>query len=118
MSTKLNFGRDVQGYNAYAPMPSQNKFSAAITAAGNATFQLPTSAPYWIVNFSFEPGSDMWVAYGAFGVTASAPAGATFASTTSELLPAQRTLVGGSYVNIYNNGTDTMDVGAVLYAQP
>ena len=49
MTTKLNFGRDIQGYNSYAPQPSTNMYSATLAAGGNATITLPTNVPYWIV---------------------------------------------------------------------
>lgn len=110
----LSFGRDIQGYNAYAPVPSNNKQSVSIASAGHATFTVPSTSQTWIVNFSFTPGSEFWVAYD--GATAAPPAGSTFASTTSEMLPAQRFLKSGSVVDVYNNGTATASVGVVMYA--
>ena len=124
MSTKLNFGRDIQGYNAYAPPPAADKYSAVLAAGGNATITLPTNSPYWIISFSFQAGSDVWVAYNG---TAAAPAGATFATTTSELLPGSRILQStnttssgtvATTINMLNNGTGTADIGVVLYASP
>jgi hypothetical protein len=120
MTTKLNFGRDVQGYNTFAPNVSTDKYSATLASTGNSTITLPTNANIWIVSFSFEPGSDVWVAYNA---TASAPVGATFATTTSELLPGSRTLPAlqndgktATYINIYNNSAGNADIGVILYA--
>lgn len=120
MSTKLNFGRDAQGYNAFAPPPAADKYSANIASGGNATITLPTNAASWIVSFSFQPGSDVWVAYNQ---TAAAPAGATFATTTSELLPGSRILPAlrndgktATTINILNNGAGAADIGVVLYA--
>jgi hypothetical protein len=120
MSTKLNFGRDQQGYNAYAPPPAADKYSATIASAGNATITLPGNAQSWVVSFSFQPGSDIWVAYNA---SAGAPAGATFASTASELLPGARLLpafrndgITATTINIFNNGPANADVGVILYA--
>lgn len=122
MTTVLNFGRDAQGYNAFAAEPSTNMYSATLAAGGNATITLPTNVAYWIVSFSFQPGSDIWVAYNG---TASAPAGATFAATTSELLPGSRILQStkttssgtvATTINILNNGAGTADVGVILYA--
>lgn len=120
MTTKLSFGRDSQGYNAFAPNPAGDKYSATIAAAGNATLTLPTNAQSWIVSFSFQPGSDIWVAYNG---TAAAPAGSSFASTTSELLPGSRYLSAlqndgktATTINLYNNGSGSSDVGIVLYA--
>lgn len=120
MTTKLNFGRDVQGYNAFAPNVSTDKYSATLAAGGNSTITLPTNANIWIVSFSYQPGSDIWVNYNA---NAAAPAGASFASTTSELLPGARQLpalkndgITATTINILNNGAGTADVGVILYA--
>lgn len=124
MSTKLNFGRDVQGYNSFAAPISTDKYSATLTAGGNSTITLPTNSAYWIVSFSFQPGADVWVAYNG---SASAPAGATFASTTSELLPGSRILPStnttssgttATTINLFNNGAGVADVGVILYAVP
>lgn len=126
MTTVLSFGRDVQGYNAYAPYPSDIKVSATIASGGNATYTLPANVAKWVVNFSFSPGSDLWVAYQ--GNSAAAPGGGSFASTNSELNPGQRTLnatyinnsgvVTANAINIFNNGTGASDVGIVIYASP
>ena len=120
MTTKLAYGRDVQGYNTFAPNVSGDKYSAVLASGGNATLTLPTNVSTWIVSFSFQPGSDVWVAYNA---SAAAPAGATFASTTSELLPGARTLPSlrndgttATTINLLNNGTGPADIGIILYA--
>lgn len=122
MTTKLLFGRDSAGYNSFAPAPSTNMYSATLAAGGNSTITLPTNVAYWIVSFSYQPGSDIWVRYNG---NASAPAGATFASTTSELLPGARILpsttttssgTSATTINLLNNGTGTADVGVILYA--
>ncbi len=120
MTTKLSFGRDQQGYNAFAPNPAGDKYSATIASGGNATLTLPTNAQSWIVSFSFQPGSDVWVAYNA---SAAAPVGSTFASTNSELLPGSRYLqaykndgITSATINLFNNGTSSADIGIVLYA--
>lgn len=120
MSTKLNFGRDSQGYNAYAPAPAGDKYSATLAAGGNSTITLPGNAQSWIVSFSYQPGADIWVAYNA---SAAAPAGSSFATTSSELLPGARTLPAfqnngttATTINLFNNGAGTADVGVILYA--
>jgi hypothetical protein len=119
MSTKLLFGRDTAGYNAYAPAPSTNEYSATLASGGNSTITLPTNVRAWIVSFSYQPGSNIWVAY---NTTAAAPAGGTFATSTSELLPGARLLPSlqnngttATTINLLNNGTGTADVGVVLY---
>ncbi|TAL08497.1 MAG: hypothetical protein EPO02_12745 [Nitrospirae bacterium] len=120
MSTKLNFARDVQGYNAFAPPVSTNMFSATLAAGGNASITLPVNALSWIVAFSYQPGSDIWV---RFNGTAAAPAGATFAATTSELNPGVRVVSAfkadgttAATINILNNGAASADVWVGLYA--
>lgn len=120
MTTKLNFGRDIQGYNSFAPPVSTNMYSATLAASGNATITLPTNVPYWIVAFSFQPGSDIWV---RFNGNAAAPAGATFAATTSELLPGARIVscfqsdgITATTINLLNNGSSSADIWVGLYA--
>ncbi len=122
MTTKLNFGRDVQGYNSFAAPVSTDKYSATLTAGGNSTITLPTNSPNWIVSFSYQPGSDIWVAYNG---NASAPASASFTTTTSELLPGSRVLPStvttssgttATTINLLNNGAGVADVGVILYA--
>jgi hypothetical protein len=122
MTTKLNFARDVQGYNSFAPPPSTNMFSATLASGGNATITLPTNVASWIVAFSFQPGADIWVSYNG---NAASPAGATFASTTSELNPGARfvpskvTTSSGTVattINLLNNGTGSADIWVGLYA--
>ena len=120
MSTDLDFGRDVQGFNSYAPPVSTNMFSATLAAGGNATITLPTNRPVWIVAFSYQPGSDIWV---RFNGTAAAPAGATFAATTSELNPGARIVscfkadgTTAATINILNNGASSADIWVGLYA--
>lgn len=119
--SQLNFARDVQGFNTFAPPPSDNKYSANIASAGNATITLPTNVERWIVSFSYQPGSNVWVAYNA---NAAAPAGATFASTSSELLPGSRVFNSkksdgsAATINFLNNGSTAANIGVVLYASP
>lgn len=113
MSIKLNFGRDTQGYNAYAPAFSQDKYSATLASAGHSTFTVPNNFTNWIASFSFQPGSLCWVSVGG---TASGPAGATFASTTSQLLPGSLSVQSGNVIDIKNDGVDAAEVGVILYA--
>lgn len=120
MTTKINFARDVQGYNTFAPAPSSDKYSATLASGGNATVTVPNNFQNWIAAFSYQPGSDMWVAY---NTTAAVPAGATFASTTSELLPGARSVTAyqldgttRTTINVFNNTTTAQDVGITFYA--
>ena len=120
MPTLLSFGRDIQGYNAFAAPVSSDKFSATLASAGNSTITLPPTSQNWIVSFSYQPGSDIWVSYNG---TAAAPVGSTFASSNSELLPGSRKLPAfqnngttPTTINFYNNGSGIADVGVILYA--
>lgn len=112
MSTPLNFGRDENAYNAYAPYTSSNKYSATLAASTVTSITLPTSAPAWIVGFSIQPGASVWV--NVTGVTAAVPASGALASTTSELNPGQRTVLGGGTISMITANT-TADVGVMLW---
>jgi hypothetical protein len=115
MTTKLNFGRDVQGMNAYAPQTSSNKYSATLASGTASTIIAPLSSANWIVAFSFQPGTTVWV--DLTGATAAVPSGGTLSSTTAELLPGQRLITGGSSISMITANTSA-DVGVLLYAVP
>ena len=115
MSTLLDFGRDVQGYNAYAPIPSTNCYSATITNGAATSITVPSNYQIWVAAFSFQPGANVWVDF--TGATAAIPAGATLASATSELNPASRKLKAGTKISIITDNT-SVDVGICLYAIP
>jgi hypothetical protein len=126
MTLPILFARDGAGLNTFAPMPSVDMYSATLAAGGSSSITLPTNAVAWLVSFSYTPGSNVWVSYSTSGASsASGPAGASFASTTSELLPGARrlpsTVVLSSGTNptvIYfkNTGANSADVGVILYA--
>jgi hypothetical protein len=111
----LNFAKDVQGFNTFAAAFSDIKYSAKIASSGNATITIPSTGENWVISFSFQPGSNIWI---AVNTTAAIPAGATFAITQSELLPGARSVKSGDTINILNNGTTDADIGVVLYAIP
>ena len=115
MTVQLNFGRDVQGMNAYAPAPSDIIYSATLTSGSVEPITVPSSNENWIAVFSYEPGADIFVAVNA---TAAAPAGGTFASTTSFLLPAQYKLKAADVISLFNNSSTSQDVTVALYAVP
>jgi hypothetical protein len=113
--TQLNFGRDVQGMNAFAPMISTNMYSAAIASGDDQPITVPSSNQNWIAVFSYQPGADIWV---SINDTAAAPGGGTFAATTAFLLPAQLKVQAGDVISCLNNNTTDQDVGIALYAIP
>lgn len=113
--TQLNFGRDVQGMNAYAPQLADLMYSCALASGDDQDFDVPESNGNWIAVFSYQPGGDIWV---SVNDTAEAPAGATFAATTSFLLPAQLQVKGGDSISCLNNSATDQDVAVALYAVP
>lgn len=111
MSNPLNFGRDVQGYNAFAPQPSSDKWSATITAGAATSITVPVNFQTWIVSFRYSP-NDVWV--DTTGATAAVPVGATLQPTTSELNPASLTLQAGDNISMITSQT-AADVSIVMW---
>jgi len=111
MSTLLSFGRDVQGFNAYAPQPSTNKWSATITTGNATSITVPSNFQTWIVSFRYYP-NDVWV--DVSGATAAIPVGATLATSTSELNPASLTLQAGTKISMIT-GLTSADVSVVMW---
>lgn len=114
MTTVLNFGRDVQGNNAYAPMTSTDKWQATLTNGNETHITVPSNFQKWIIAFSYQPGGTVWV--DLTGGTAQVPGGATLAPTTSELNPGARVVLSGSKISMITANV-TCDVGIVMYAQ-
>jgi len=107
----LHFGRDDQGYNAYAPYPSTVKYSATITNGNATSITVPKTFALWVVSFRYFP-NDVWV--DVSGATAAIPVGATLASTTAELNPASLTLTSGTTISIITSQTSA-DVSVVMW---
>jgi hypothetical protein len=108
---RLIFGRDDQGMNAYAPMPSTLKYSANLTNGNETSITVPTTHQVWIASFRYYP-NNVWV--DVSGATAAIPAGNTLASTTSEMNPASLTLQGGQKISVITDLTSA-DVSIVLW---
>lgn len=111
-ATQLQFGRDAQGYNAYAPQDSSIKYSATITNGTATSITVPSSHTTWIAAFSIQPGANVWVDFS--GATAAIPVGATLATTTSSLNPGQRTVYAKGTISIITDNTEA-DVGIELW---
>ncbi len=108
---QLAFGRDVQGYNAYAPMPSTNKWSVTMTSGNATSILVPSTYQTWIVSFRYYP-NDVWI--DTTGATAIIPVGATLSSTTSELNPASLTLQAGTKISMIT-GLTSADACIVMW---
>jgi hypothetical protein len=111
-TTKLILGRDVQGYNSYAPYPSNTNYSATLAASTAESFIVPSDANTYVLIFS-NPGLDLWV---STTTTATAPAGATFALTSCMLNPASIEVNKGTVVSCLTDTTGGGDVGVRIYA--
>lgn len=98
MAKPLSFGRDINSYNAYAPATADIKWSANLTNSTATSVTLPSTSDNWIVAFSIQPGTDVWV--DLTGATASLPVGASLDSTTADLNPGQRLVKGGSLISV------------------
>lgn len=111
MTVFLNEGRDVQGYNVFAPYQSGLKYSATLAANTHSTVTVPSNYANWIAEFSYEVGN-VWVSIGG---TAAVPAGSTFAATTSQRCPAKLSVKAADVIDVISADA-TMDVSIVLYA--
>lgn len=86
MDTLLNLGRDIQGLNTFARPPSTVIFNATLTSAhGETHFTVPSDHAVWIAYITVQADTVVWVRING---TAAVPAGATWASANSELVPA------------------------------
>jgi len=118
MTTKLLFARDDAGFNAYAPYFSTDKYTATLAATTDTTLTVPSNFPNWVAYFSVEAGKNVWLALNA---TAAVPAGATFASSTSELIPnvsqyqIGRNVKAGDVLHFFSQ-TGTANVSVAFYA--
>lgn len=111
MSQQLLFGRDAANFNAYAPIPSLNKWSATITNASATSITVPSTHAKWIVSFRYYP-NDVWV--DVTGATAAIPVGSTLAISTAELNPASLWLNAGTVISIIT-GLVSADVSIVMW---
>ena len=123
MTLPFSLTRDVNGFNGFGLQFSDTKFSATIatttdttlTIGGNAVMGgiAQPSVNKYIAIFSFEPGSQVWVANNA---TAGVPAGATLAATDSELNPSARVVNAGDVLHFYTPDSGGANVSVIIYA--
>jgi|ERR1700722_7424273 len=121
MSTVANFNRDVGGAVAYAPIPSTDVYNATLASGTATSIPIPLKFDYWIVAFSYQPGTSVWVDF--TGATAAVPSGGTLASATATLNPGARmvksTFPGGAQASIsIITDTTTANVSIEFYSLP
>jgi hypothetical protein len=116
MSTWLNFGRDVQGYNAYAPQFPTDIFTATLAATTAESITVPGNAPMWIMYVRVQPDGWVWCSH---TTTASVPAGGTLANASSELIAGtieyKRTVYAGDVISFITANT-TCDIEVAFFA--
>jgi hypothetical protein len=115
MSTLLNFGRDVQGMNAYAPQFPKDVFTATLAAGTGSSITVPVSAPTWIMYVRVEPAGWVWCSRNG---TAAVPAAGTFGAAVSELIAGtieyKRTVYAGDVIHFITANT-TCDIEVALF---
>jgi hypothetical protein len=89
----LDFATDIRGFNAYAPAFANVIFNTILESDTEQSMTIPTDAQWYIAAFSYQPGTNVYV---ALDDTAVSPSSSVFVETTSEYLPAQRFVPGGS----------------------
>ncbi len=122
MTTPFSLVKDINGFNGFGLQFSTDKYSAALVQDTDTTLAVPKAGPMgscsstgtnkYLAIFEYEPGSTVFVANNQ---TAAIPAGASFASTTSELNPAARYVTAGDTLHFYTPNT-TAYVVVVFYA--
>ena len=113
MTVNFNLERDITGAIAYAPMPPTDFRNGTISTGVPQTFTVPEVFDKYVVIFSFEPGTSVWVSYN--GVAPTLPL-AGIATVNCELNPASRTVNAGTVIKM--DTTDaTADFGIIFYAK-
>lgn len=112
MTTKFNMTRDINGYNGFGLTFTDTAYSATLAVSTDTSLTVPNAisigkqGPATVAQslaiFSFDPGTAVWVAN---NVAAAAPAGASFAATSSEMNPAARLVNGGDVLHFFTSGT-------------
>jgi len=98
MVAALKFGKDSQGFNAYAPKPCDLRWFVDLDNGVAASVTLPGDAPWYTVSFRYQPGTTVWV--DVEGGTAEFPTLNTTATTDSEMNPASLLLAADTVISI------------------
>lgn len=112
MATFFSMVRDINGYNGFGLQPPDYVYNATLAQSTATALTVPAAYGKWLAIFSYEPGGACWV---ADNHTAAVPAGATFAATTSVLLPVSWQVNGGDVLSFITPDTSCA-VGVAFYA--
>lgn len=127
MTTQYKLQKDVAGYNGFGLPFSDQKYSASLAATTDTTLTVPSSAAIgaplnsnnrFLAVIKVKANISVWCALNG---TAAVPVGATFASTTSELIVGgqdyAREVKGGDVLHFFTPTAST-EVSVVFYALP
>lgn len=120
--TKFSMYRDINGQNGFGLEFTNTAYSATLAAATPTALTIPGTGSLggcniqtkrlFLAIFSYTNGNDVWVANNA---TAAVPAGASFAATASELLPAARLVKEGDVLSFITAAAN-VNVSVLLYS--
>lgn len=121
MAQLYNINDITRNSNGFGLPFSSNVYSARLAATTDTTLTVPGGSSLgkamnnvnkFIAVFSYEDAASVFVANGS---TAEAPAGAGFASTTSELNPPAKHVSAGDVLHFYSVGAN-VDITVAFYA--
>lgn len=112
MSILFSMTRDINGFNGFGLIPSDDIYGGKVAQNTAYTVTVPSNYENWIALISYTPGSEFWVAY---NVAATVPA-IGVASMTTELNPAGRQLKAGDTLSFISNNTGNPGFSVSFYA--
>jgi hypothetical protein len=112
MAQKLQMVRDINGYVTFGLPICFDEWGGFLSTNVEQHFIVPSTYSVWSANFSFGPGSAIWVAYNQ---TAVLPTG-TFGVVNCELNPATRLVYAGDLISMITSDQTNDWVGVTLYA--
>lgn len=122
MTTQYNVNKYVQGVNGFGLRFCDTIYTSTLAGSTEATVTVPSlgaiggmgklnvagsSTQRYIAVFSYSDGAAVWVALNA---TAAVPAGATLASSTSELNPEAKEVKAGDVIHVISAGTPSLSI--------
>lgn len=115
MTALLNFGRDVQGMNAYAPDFPSYIYTATLSQGVDESITVPSLYKKYIMYVIIQPQSRVWVSNVA---TAAVPFGSSFTTSNSELIVSpieyKRIVYSGDVISFLTPNT-TCDTSVIFY---